>query len=1161
MKRILAPLLLVVLLFGYSYGEEIPRPTYDNSLIFSITHYFLNEDMVEIEYIKSRFGNGMYAPLYFSGFVGVEMDWNIDINNAGNGIQAFKDELDAMIAFAKQHNVGIHLTVNYGIARLVNFYKDAKEEDVRNAQWYNDNNISSAAQAGGASITNSRDTAFPIDLNHVDGSAGSLKQPWADSSVINKYVFTTLSRYARKLKGHLDAKVEAVFAYLKQQQNANPDVIIIISAPGEAELNYHRINNNQYMQDYFCDYSPFAVLEFRDWIKHEGLYGGGEKYAGQGYANGGSRYQGAGGLAKFNADFGTSFSSWDLKYYNWDLSDAVDSNYSDTANPAPNIIPVSQYTHNGMKPVSGADYISGGFDPPRVMVEPGSDDFYDLWHTFRENMVHNYVKDMAEIARGSGFPKNQYFTHQIPGDYLFGTRPNDPSIPLLNPRYYSSAAPMWTADAYSDIGLGVTLYDINFGTWTARTTLYGIGAANAMSDNWAALEYNPEVIPSGYSVALSSTQTLYSEMIRMYNGNPHIISFFKWKGQEAYQFKDTNRETALKQFFDAVKDKARQGISTVLTPKEVENFSANFSETTGLVDLSWSGKIWTDLTYNWTDWGDFKEFVIYRGYTENFTANSSSEIVRQTNPGYLDYGFQTSTTVYYKIAAVNSSGQTGPMQSASVEVTDVVFNPILSVSRDRLNFTYLIEGDAPPAQVYRISNAGTGPLNWSTTRDAAWLTCDPASGINGASVNVTVDPTGLPAGTYTAVITVSDPAAADSPQTLTAYLTVKNASQNQQPFGEFSTPTDNSTVSSSIAVTGWVLDDVGVESVKIYRDPVQGEGPQMVYIGTALFVEGARPDLEVAYPDYPANYQAGWGYMLLTNFLPSGGNGTFTLYAIAGDTSGSEVTLGTKTITCDNANAVKPFGAIDTPAQGGTASGSSFRNHGWALTPMPNLIPFDGSTINVYIDGVNKGSVVYNVSRSDIAGLFPGYANSSGAGGYFDIDTNRYADGIHSIAWIAEDSAGNSDGIGSRFFAIQNTGSARSMAQGAGSVERGVWPVHELSKMPLDTSASVKVRKGYRTDVKPGTVSPDTRGIINLEIKELSRVEVHLNRNCRGFLVKGKQFKPLPAGSTMDSERGIFYWQPVAGYVGDYTFDFVGFDFAAGKMKRKRVKIKILPKH
>ena len=90
------------------------------------------------------------------------------------------------------------------------------------------------------------------------------------------------------------------------------------------------------------------------------------------------------------------------------------------------------------------------------------------------------------------------------------------------------------------------------------------------------------------------------------------------------------------------------------------------------------------------------------------------------------------------------------------------------------------------------------------------------------------------------------------------------------PFGNYATPTNGATVASSIPVTGWVLDDVGIQSVKIYR----GTGlSDRIFIGDAVFSKGARPDVEAAYPGYPQNDRAGWGYMLLTNFLPNGGTG------------------------------------------------------------------------------------------------------------------------------------------------------------------------------------------------------------------------------------------------------------------------------------------------
>jgi hypothetical protein len=365
------------------------------------------------------------------------------------------------------------------------------------------------------------------------------------------------------------------------------------------------------------------------------------------------------------------------------------------------------------------------------------------------------------------------------------------------------------------------------------------------------------------------------------------------------------------------------------------------------------------------------------------------------------------------------------------------------------------------------------------------------------------------------------------------------------------------------------LDDIGVESVALWRDTVQGEGSGQVYIGDAVRVEGARPDIEQTYPSYPMSYKAGWGYMMLTNFLPNGGNGTFKLYAYAKDGSGHEVLLGTKTITCDNAHAVKPFGAIDTPKQGGNANGSSFRNHGWVLTPMPNKIPENGSTIFVYIDGVSLGNPTYNIYREDIAALFPGYANSSGPHAFLDFDTTTYKIGLHTIQWVAADNAGNADGIGSRYFSIQNSGYINQVAAfGEKNIQekekiRRYHFLSQLTEIQVNKSKTIGLKRGYKKDVKPERMPVGKNGGIQIELKEDNRIELHLAQSpgyrYSGYLVVGKQLRPLPTGSTLDRKTGVFYWQPGPGYIGKYELFFIAVD-ADGKMNKSPVTITITPK-
>jgi len=1159
---------IFIIFSGILSPEELPRPTYDNSLILSFTYPLNAAESSEVSYLKSQFDSGLYVKLTFSSFLTIDMDWFTNPANAENGIQYFKNTIDDLVQKAREYGVGFQIIIQLGYSRQVNVYKAAKEEDIRNAQWYNDNNLASLSQLSGTAQKTVDEKEKLFFIQHGNGVYPSVDSTQAVG--INHYVFTTFSRYARKLRNHTEAKFQAAFNYLREKQEENPNVTIIVSVPGEAEQNSLRINGTPSLQNFFCDYSPYAILEFRDWIKHEGLYATGAKYENQGYKNGGIRYQGSNGLQNFNTDFGTTFTTWDLKYFHWQLSDTVDSNYTDYYNPDPNIIPFTNFTYDGMMPTSGSNYIAGGFDPPRTMSEEGVSPFNDLWQTFRQTMVYHFVKDMASIARQSGFSKEQYYTHQIPGEYLWGNNPDDPSS-VPNARYYSSASPLWTAKPYNDIGTGVTAYDINFISHYSRTSLYLVPALSTMSSNWGLMEYNPEIIPSGNLNDINTVEAIYQQILRIYNYNVHFMNFFKWIGLTKYQIKGNNRETAVKQFFDLVKDKARQSIDTVFIPKQVENVSAQM-DGTGAIDIRWGEEIWTDLPYKWEDWGDFKEFIIYKGYSENFQANSTSEIVRLTNYYYKDSSSNTDTVVFYKIAALNTAGKRGNLVTIAVN-TGAGGSGILEVSRMQLNFAASTGGISTPSQSFFVYNTGSGLMNWSVDDNADWLNCTPNSGLNSGKVTVSIDAAGKVPGTYQATITITAQNAAGSPLSINVTLKVYAEGTDAPPFGTFETPTQNSTVRSSIPVTGWVVDDIGLESVKIYRLA----GNKLQPVGDAVFVEGARPDIETTYPDYPNNHKAGWGYMMLTNFLPNQGNGTYTFHAVATDVSGHQVTLGTKTIICDNDHADRPFGALDTPTQGGEASGNAYINWGWALTPQPNSIPIDGSTINVYIDGIKLGHPVYNRFRSDIADFFPGYANSNGAAGYYYINTNNYSNGIHTISWSVRDSGGNVDGIGSRYFSIDNSSSTRNSARNyfKKNVSVNTARLHLIASHLTQNSQPVGIIKGYKQNNPANQIYPGQNGIINIKSKELERIVIFLKSNTahtdalsgnnlfqggwQGFQYHGDQIRPFPPGSTLDSRKGIFYWQPGLAYVGEYNFIFLR-EIKPKLFERKRITIRIEPK-
>ncbi len=504
----------------------------------------------------------------------------------------------------------------------------------------------------------------------------------------------------------------------------------------------------------------------------------------------------------------------------------------------------------------------------------------------------------------------------------------------------------------------------------------------------------------------------------------------------------------------------------------------------------------------------------------------------------------------------------------------VAVPPTIGLNHGRLNFAK-VGAAITSAQTLRLRNTGGGTLSWTATPSAGWIVLDRTSGSGNARILVSVNATGLGNGTYDGTISIGDPAATNTPQTVQIQLVVKNAGAN--PFGTFETPAAGATgVTGNIAVTGWVLDDVEVVSVKIYRSPLAGEGKDLVFIGDANLVEGARPDVEALYATYPWSYRSGWGYMMLTNFLPNGGNGAFTIHIVATDREGHSVTLGSKTITCDNAHATLPFGTLDTPEQGGMTSGNSYVNFGWALTPQPGEVPKNGSTITVWVDGAPVGHPTYDQYRSDIATLFPGYANSDGAVGFFYLNPSTLAEGAHSIAWSVEDSLGRLDGIGSRYFSVEHaSGGVGGEGIGAGFVgATRASPSAEIcqsnqDKIAVDTPIPLRVRRGF-TGIEE-TIFPDRDGLVVITAKageplaifldpDLERGEydspLQIQGRFAGIERVGTDVRPLPIGARLDPDTGVFTWLPGPGFRGTFTLEFIS-EKDAQTARRQRVLIRV----
>jgi len=571
---------------------------------------------------------------------------------------------------------------------------------------------------------------------------------------------------------------------------------------------------------------------------------------------------------------------------------------------------------------------------------------------------------------------------------------------------------------------------------------------------------------------------------------------------------------------------------------------------------------WTPIAYT-DDAGGYRVYVATTsGGPWTLFTTTADKLVTSVEVDGL-----TSMTRYYfvveTVTAPHHSYQPNTVVSertAEVSGTTGAIPPGIGLNRARFDFREC-DSVITPAQTLLIRNTGGGTLAWTATASQSWIELDRYNGTGNGALQVAVNPVGLRDGTHTGSIVIADPNAANSPVTIPVTLVVQE--EGAAPFGQFETPVSGTTgLAGNLAVTGWALDDVGVTTVKIYRDPVAGEGTGKVYIGDASLVEGARPDVEALYPAHPFSYRAGWGYMLLTNFLPGGGNGTYRLYAYAADREGHSVSLGTKTIACDNANAALPFGTLDTPEQGGIASGSSFVNFGWALTPGAAEIPTDGSTITVWVDGAPLGHPTYNQYREDIATLFPGYANSDGAVGYYYLDPSSLTEGVHTIAWSVRDSLGREDGIGSRYFSVSHDGSSYRLGTPISREDSSLGNPPPKGAVSHDESFTrpLRVRRGF-SDIEE-TPTPDRDGVLHVAGRIGEPLTICLDPDLDGPNLftggerVGTDLRPLPVGSRLDPDTGIFTWLPGPGFRGVFFLEFTaGGDQHADLRQRVVVRI------
>jgi hypothetical protein len=140
------------------------------------------------------------------------------------------------------------------------------------------------------------------------------------------------------------------------------------------------------------------------------------------------------------------------------------------------------------------------------------------------------------------------------------------------------------------------------------------------------------------------------------------------------------------------------------------------------------------------------------------------------------FNLNDNTTYHFVARAYNGQGDSGDSNEATyspptISLTPAVLSPSVTVGNNALS------------ESFQVWNAGNGTLTYSITDNVNWFSLNPTSGTSTGeqdTITVTYNTSGLSAGSYSASITVSDPNAVNSPQTISVSLTV-NAAPPQPP--------------------------------------------------------------------------------------------------------------------------------------------------------------------------------------------------------------------------------------------------------------------------------------------------------------------------------------------------------------------------------------------
>ncbi len=139
------------------------------------------------------------------------------------------------------------------------------------------------------------------------------------------------------------------------------------------------------------------------------------------------------------------------------------------------------------------------------------------------------------------------------------------------------------------------------------------------------------------------------------------------------------------------------------------------------------------------------------------------------------------------------------------------------------------------------------------------------------------------------------------------------------------------------------------------------------------------------------------------------------MYVRITDVSGCSYFLTPRAVTIDNTLNQPPFGGVDFPQpDSGVSANGILEVAGWALDDRKV------DHVDVFVDGLIERQAVTGIYRADVAANYPDNPQAIVAGFILNIDSTRYANGVHTVTVKAVDDQGQQGLLGTRRVQVFN---------------------------------------------------------------------------------------------------------------------------------------------